>query len=167
VPLREALPSLGDQTELDLALFFGGPVQPEAMLVLVRPAKPPKNALRVLPDVYFSTEMKTLKETARRPGAASRLRVYAGYAGWAPGQLASELRLGAWIVAPGRAAAVFSDDPDALWPEVYDLMHRTEARRLFPSQPSELSTWSGKPAVGDPSDPNQAIPSATRSISIR
>src|SRR5262245_35780784 len=103
VPLREALPPLGDLKELDLALYFGGPVQPEAMLVLLRPVKPPRDAQRVLADVYFSTKMETVKEAARRPDASSRLRVYAGYAGWGPGQLASELRKGAWVVAPGRA----------------------------------------------------------------
>jgi putative transcriptional regulator len=167
VPLKEALPPLGDLKELDLALYFGGPVRPESMLVLVRPVKPPPDARRVLPDVYFSTDMEIVKEAALRPDASSRLRVYAGYAGWGPGQLASELRQGAWVVAPGRASAVFSDAPEALWPEVHDLLLRTNALRLPPDQPSPPSTRTSKPAVGEPSAPNQAIPSATRSISIR
>jgi putative transcriptional regulator len=164
--VREAIPPLGEVKDLELALYFGGPVQPEAILALVRPSKPPDGALRVLPDVYFSTEMDVVKEAARRPDAASRLRVYAGYAGWAPGLLDAELRQGAWIVAPGRAAAVFREDPSTLWPEVHDLINRREAR-LLPSQPSRLSTRSSKPAVGDPSAPNHATPSATTSISIR
>ncbi len=164
--VREAIPPLGEMKELELALYFGGPVQPEAMLALMRAVKPPDGALRVLPDVYFSTEMKAVKEAARRPDAASRLRVYAGYAGWAPGQLAAEMRQGAWVVAPGRAAAIFREDPSTLWPEVHELMNRSEAR-LLPLQPARPSTRSSKPAVGEPSAPNQATPSATRSISIR
>jgi putative transcriptional regulator len=165
--VREALPALGEMKDLDLALYFGGPVQPEAMLALLRPVKRPDGALRVLPDVYFSTEMDVVKEAARQPDAAGRLRVYAGYAGWAPGQLASELRQGAWVVAPGRAAGVFREDPSTLWPEVHELINRTEARALLRVQPSRLSTTSSKPAVGEPKAPNQATPSATRSISIR
>jgi putative transcriptional regulator len=169
VPLREAITEIGDVADLDLLLYFGGPVQPEAVLALVRPVKPPVGAQRVLPDVYFSTDVEDLKEAARRPGAASRLRVYAGYAGWAPGQLASELKAGAWVVGPARASAVFADDPSTLWPEVHELLRRTEARRLAPAVPQSegASTTSSKPTVGEPSAPNQAMPSATRSISIR
>jgi putative transcriptional regulator len=168
VPLREAITELEDVEDLDLRLYFGGPVQPEAVLALVRPVKPPVGAERVLPDVYFSTELKELKEAARQPGAGSRLRVYAGYAGWAAGQLASELKAGAWVVGPARASAIFSDDPSTLWPEVHELMRRTEARGGSPAlQAVESSTTSSKPTVGEPSAPNQARPSATRSISIR
>jgi putative transcriptional regulator len=163
VPVREALKDLGELKDFDSSLYFGGPVQPEAILALVRPVKPPADAMRVLPDVYFSTELGPLKEAARKPDAASRLRVYAGYAGWAPGQLAAELRQGAWVVGPATAAAIFTSDPSTLWPRVHDLLRRIEVRR----QPFAGSTVSSKPAVGEPRDPNQAIPSATRSISIR
>jgi putative transcriptional regulator len=168
VPLREALADLGDIDDPDLRLYSGGPVQPEAVLALVRPVKPPAGAQRVLPDVYFSTDVSHLKEAARRPGASSRLRVYAGYAGWAPGQLAEELKAGAWVVGPARASAVFADDPTTLWPEVHELMRRTEARRQpGPPQSRTASTSISKPTVGDPNAPNHAMPSATKSISTR
>ncbi len=167
VPLREAATELGDIEDPDLTLYFGGPVEPDAVLALVRPVKPPPGAMRVLPDVYFSTDLDQVKEAARRPGAGSRLRVYAGYSGWAPGQLAAEMKAGAWVVGPARAAAIFADDPSPLWPEVHDLMRRTEARRVSPARPQSASTSISKLAVGDPSAPNQAMPSATKSISIR
>jgi putative transcriptional regulator len=169
VPLKEAAAELGEIGDGDLLLYFGGPVEPEAVLALVRPVKPPPGALRVLTDVYFSTDLDELKEAARHPGAASRLRVYAGYAGWAPGQLAAEMKAGAWVVGPARAAAIFADDPSTLWPEVHELMRRTEARLFGPGrpQPPAASTSISNAAVGEPSAPNQARPSATRSISIR
>ncbi len=163
VPVREALTELGELKELDLALYFGGPVQPEAILALVRPAKPLDEGLRVLPDVYFSTELGPVKEAARKPEAQSRLRIYAGYAGWGAGQLAAELRAGAWVVGPASAASVFTSEPSTLWPRVHDLLRRIEVRH----QRSAGSTSRSKPAVGEPRDPNQATPSATRSISIR
>ncbi len=128
VPVREALKELGELKDLALPLYFGGPVQPEAILALVRPVKPLDKGMRVLPDVYFSTELGPLKEVARKPEAESRLRVYAGYAGWAPGQLAAELREGAWVVGPATAASIFTSDPKALWPQVHDLLRRIEVR---------------------------------------
>lgn len=129
VPIREALPKLGELRELELPLYFGGPVQPDGILALVRSAKRIGTATRVLPDVYLSSDLGPVKATARRPEAASRLRVYAGYAGWSAGQLADELRKGAWIVGPADAHSIFTSEPSSVWPRVYDLLRRLEARQ--------------------------------------
>lgn len=129
IPLREALRELGELRDLEVLLYFGGPVQPDAVLGLVRSAQRIDGATRVLPDVYFSAGLGPLKAAARQPEAASRLRVYAGYAGWGPGQLADELRQGAWVVAPADARSIFTADPSSLWPRVYDLLRRIEVRQ--------------------------------------
>jgi putative transcriptional regulator len=44
--------------------------------------------------------------------------VFAGHAGWGPGQLESELAEEAWIVEPPLRDEVFTDDPDGLWSAV-------------------------------------------------
>jgi putative transcriptional regulator len=52
------------------------------------------------------------------PGGLGELRacrVFAGYAGWGPGQLEQELAEAAWIVADPESDDVFSTDPDGLW----------------------------------------------------
>jgi len=128
VPVREALTELGELRELDLALYFGGPVEPEAILALVRSVRPVEDGLRVLPDVYFSADLGPVREAARGPEAESRLRVYAGYAGWGRGQLAGEMREGAWVIGPASARAVFTAEPSALWPRVHGLLNRIVAR---------------------------------------
>jgi putative transcriptional regulator len=46
------------------------------------------------------------------------LRVFAGYAGWGPGQLEGEVEEGAWWVVDPLPADLFSDEPESLWRRV-------------------------------------------------
>src|SRR5215204_58727 len=47
-----------------------------------------------------------------------RARVFAGHAGWGPGQLEGELEEEAWIVEPPRREEIFSEDAQGLWAAV-------------------------------------------------
>jgi putative transcriptional regulator len=63
------------------------------------------------------------------------LRVYAGYAGWGPGQLEGELEEKAWIVEPAQ-----SDDPfdeGDIWSSA--LQRKGGAYALLATMPSEPS----------------------------
>lgn len=128
VSVQEAVPQLGERPGLELPLYFGGPVEVDGVLALVRSAKAVDGATRVLPDVYLCNDLRPVKQALRRPEVAQRLRVYAGYAGWTAGQLADELRAGAWVVGPADARSVFTSEPSSLWPRVHDLMRRIEVR---------------------------------------
>jgi len=81
----------------------------------------------VLDGVSVSGSRDTLRGWLEAPPAGSELRAYAGYAGWAPGQLAAEIARGDWLVATGDAAAVFTRDPAGLWDE---LLKKHEAIRV-------------------------------------
>jgi putative transcriptional regulator len=48
-------------------------------------------------------------------GGIAGLRIFAGYAGWAAGQLERELTEGAWYVVSVEARDPFTDLPDDLW----------------------------------------------------
>ncbi|MFE2379364.1 YqgE/AlgH family protein [Streptomyces sp. NPDC059398] len=50
--------------------------------------------------------------------ALGSLRIFAGYAGWGPGQLAEEVAEGAWYVVDSEPGDVSSPDPDGLWRSV-------------------------------------------------
>jgi putative transcriptional regulator len=128
VRLSDAVKALGESRELAAPLYFGGPVQADGILALVRSAKVVGDATQALPGVYLCTDLGPVKKAARGPEADQRLRVYAGHAGWSAGQLEDEMRAGAWVVAPADAASVFSSDPASLWPRVHDLMRRIEVR---------------------------------------
>ena len=43
------------------------------------------------------------------------LRIFAGYAGWSPGQLQDEIDEGAWYVVDAEGGDAFSDNPSELW----------------------------------------------------
>ncbi len=51
-------------------------------------------------------------------GELSSLRIFAGYAGWAPGQLEEELVEGAWYLVDSEPGDVFSPSPERLWRSV-------------------------------------------------
>ena len=53
------------------------------------------------------------------------MRIYAGYAGWIPGQLDAELARGDWIVTPADTESIFEAPPDEVWQE---LMRRNAGR---------------------------------------
>jgi len=48
-------------------------------------------------------------------GGIASFRVFAGYAGWGPGQLQAEIDEGAWYVLSAEPADVFDPEPEQLW----------------------------------------------------
>ena len=107
----DVAPELADVTD-DL-IYIGGPVQPQALVVLAEFSDPSAAAWIVAADVGFvAAETADLEQIVRRG------RVYAGYSGWGEGQLEAELEEEAWIVEPPLPAELFPDDPESLWHDV-------------------------------------------------
>ena len=102
-------------------LHFGGPVQRDGLVFLVRTSEPPPRSVSVLKEVYFVSDLDWIDGLFRRPEPTRGLRVYYGHAGWAPGQLQKELERGGWHVVPADAATVFDKDPARIWPELIKL----------------------------------------------
>jgi putative transcriptional regulator len=116
--LAEVFPGHAKLKDRKDVLYFGGPVAPEGLVVLLRAEQAPPNALRVLKDVYFVTDRDAVERLLEREDPMQGLRVYAGYAGWAPGQLQNELARGDWHVAPADAGTVFEKPSRGIWPEL-------------------------------------------------
>jgi putative transcriptional regulator len=112
----EVAPELGPVAGEE-PVFIGGPVQPQALVVLAEFAEPDAAAWIVAADVGFvaaDTEGERLQRAVRRG------RVYAGYSGWGAGQLEVELAEDAWIVEPPLPAELFPDRPENLWHDVLE-----------------------------------------------
>jgi putative transcriptional regulator len=117
IPVEEAVPPLTDLDGLageDGLVYVGGPVQPDAIVVLADFVDPGRAAVLVLDSIGFLPgDLEAEQECELR-----RARVFAGYAGWGPGQLEDELAEASWIVEPARAADVFTRQPESLWRDV-------------------------------------------------
>lgn len=100
-------------------VFVGGPVQPEALMVLGEFADEDKAAWIVTADVGLVSAQTEIEEL---PAAVRRGRVYAGFSGWGPGQLEGELEEEAWIVEAPIPRELFPDDPNQLWSSVLKRM---------------------------------------------
>ena len=132
MPLREALENVAEARTSKLTVYWGGPVQSEAILALVRAPSPSPGAQTVLPDVHLTGDLADVRAALSAPDPAGRLRVYTGYAGWTAGQLPVEVRAGVWVLDKADAATVFAADPSKLWPRVEEILKRLEVR-LAPS----------------------------------
>lgn len=93
-------------------LHSGGPVSPNSILFLFRSQKTPEHALPVLDNLYLSGNTQLLAEHIKEPDTLARLRVYAGYAGWAPGQLMAEVSRGDWLMVEADTELIFNTDPE-------------------------------------------------------
>jgi putative transcriptional regulator len=63
--------------------------------------------------------------------------VFAGYAGWSPGQLDDEMKREAWLTHPASIELVFSSDAGELWKTI--LRQKGWKYRLLSDTPEDLS----------------------------
>jgi putative transcriptional regulator len=115
--VAEAAPVLGDLVESGEAVHAGGPVQPTAVVIMAEFDDPERAAALIVGRVGFvaaETDFDSL------PADVRRVRVFAGMAGWGPGQLEAELERDDWILEPATPEDVFTPDPDSLWSSVLE-----------------------------------------------
>jgi len=108
VPQLEPLVDDGEQ------VWVGGPVQPNAVLVLGEFVDPDDAAV----PLFGSLGFPSLEEPDAVVPVTTRRRVFAGYAGWGSGQLEDELAREDWILEPALADDAFTEAPDDLWSDV-------------------------------------------------
>jgi putative transcriptional regulator len=122
VQVGQVLESWTDLVTGPTVVFKGGPVSPNSALALAlarggdeplgwRSLDGSSMMCRIgLVDLEAPPELLA--------GGITSLRVFAGYAGWGPGQLRAEIGEGAWYVLAGEPTDAFLAEPERLWPEV-------------------------------------------------
>ena len=103
----DAVPDLSDLADPAAPVYVGGPVAADSVIVLAEFDEPSLAGVLIDDDLGFvGSGGADLVDVA---GGVRRARVFAGHAGWGPGQLDSE---------PPRRDELFSDDPEQLWAAV-------------------------------------------------
>ena len=109
VEIRDVLPGWCDLAVEPGVFHVGGPCETDTALCLATSAAVDVDAdsglRRVSGDVYL---VDLDGDPAELADSLTGLRVFAGYAGWSPGQLATEIAEGAWACVPGRPGDVLS-----------------------------------------------------------
>jgi putative transcriptional regulator len=115
--VEEAAPELESLVVPEEDVYIGGPVQPTAIVVVAEFERADDAGVPIFATVGF---VAAGSEPSVVEASSSRARVFAGFAGWAPGQLEGELERDDWFLEPAIVADVFTLEPEDLWSSVLD-----------------------------------------------
>lgn len=116
-------------------VFGGGPVEPTALVAIGESREAPDGWIPIVDGVRL---VSLDAEPGQLAVDVSRMRIFAGYAGWGPGQLEAEISAGAWFVVDAEPGDVFHPDPDQLWRHV--LRRQPGRLRMLATYPDDPST---------------------------
>jgi len=140
VEIRDVLPGWCDLAVAPGVFHVGGPCETDTALCLATsPAAVAEgdSPLRQVADGVYLVDLDSDPDDLQEE--VTGLRVFAGYAGWSPGQLAGEIAEGAWACVPGRSDDVLSQ---ASGPELWRAVMGRQTGRL-----AVLSTAPADPSV--------------------
>ncbi len=132
VSLAEMLPSVPGLKKRADVVYYGGPVELNRMLMLIRSGEKPEESDHVFGDVYVSGSRNTLERMIGSHKTAKQFRMYAGYAGWLPGQLDSEILRGNWLIVGADADSIFKKKSSEIWREFIRRGSAIEVRNCLP-----------------------------------
>jgi putative transcriptional regulator len=133
VSVTEAAPELGALVGPEEPLFIGGPVQPQAAVVVAEFHDPEQASILAFGSIGFvAGGDPTAVEGIRRA------RVFAGYAGWGAGQLDQEMEQDSWLIEPALPEDVFTPNARGLWASV--LRRKGRDYRLLETMPFDPSS---------------------------
>ncbi|GAB4378494.1 MAG: YqgE/AlgH family protein [Salibacteraceae bacterium] len=116
-PLGVSISSLFEDVSRDeFELYFGGPVNPEALFYLHTLGDLIDDAKPLFDNLFWGGDFDTLKSMLQMGKLSpSDIRFFSGYSGWSPGQLEAELEEGSWIIGELKPEQIFSIESTQLW----------------------------------------------------
>lgn len=120
----------------ELQLFVGGPVQPSALSYLHSDAFIPDGT--VLPNLSLGHSLDSLMDIGESFSTTARVKLFAGYAGWSPGQLEGEMKRKSWLTYPASLDLIFETPPEKLWQIVLRKKGGWQ-NRILSESPEDLS----------------------------
>lgn len=134
--VASAIEDWGRAVSKPRVVFVGGPVSQSSVIALASVAL--DDVDETWAQVIGRVGTVDLERKPAEVGGLDEVRIFAGYAAWAPGQLEAELAEDAWFVLDFHPSDPFSNDPNELWWQVFD-RQESELRRLrfYPRNPSD------------------------------
>jgi putative transcriptional regulator len=120
----------------DSPLFLGGPVQPTAFSFLHADNFIPD--ANVFPNLNLGHSLDDLLEVGESFSSSKKVKMFAGYAGWSPGQLENEMKRKSWLTFPASLELVFETPPDQLWRKILNAKGGWK-NKLLSQMPDDLS----------------------------
>lgn len=133
LPAQEMFDRWAPHAAAPAVVFRGGPVSLSSVIALgVADASSPEGAFNSISAGIGTID---LDQDPTELVALQGVRLFAGYASWAPGQLDAELVDDAWIVADATEGDLLTGDPAQLW---WTVMRRQQGDlRLLANYPEE------------------------------
>jgi len=139
IGVKKAFPHAVDLPNAADVIYFGGPVELNATLMLRRTSSPTRDDHHVFGDLYLSVDPKDIAAILKDPHLdKANVRIFQGYSQWGVNQLRNEKARGSWYEVPVSADAVFSATPAHLWDELVAKGRMPEVEPPSPSGGSLL-----------------------------
>ncbi|HEX5397727.1 MAG TPA: YqgE/AlgH family protein [Verrucomicrobiae bacterium] len=117
-------------------LFLGGPVQPAALSFLHSDTFLPD--ANVFPNLNLGHSLDDLLDIGESFSPVKKVKLFAGYAGWAPGQLEDEMKRKSWLTFAASLELVFETPPEQLWQKIIKSKGGWK-NKLLAQMPDDLS----------------------------
>ena len=115
VKLSTLFPGHAPSAKVAGPVHFGGPEMNDALFAVV-PRNPGEEALPLFGDLFVTNRAAAIDRIIEQ--TPNEARYFAGFVGWAPGELASEIERGLWFVTEPDAGLVFRNDTTGMWEEL-------------------------------------------------
>jgi putative transcriptional regulator len=108
-----------DLLELDFALYYGGPVEPNTLHFIHKYGELIPGSYEVLEGVYWGGDINTINDLLSSGEADEHgFRFFLGYSGWDADQLSDEIKEKAWWIGDADKGIIFNNDMENLWANV-------------------------------------------------
>jgi putative transcriptional regulator len=121
-PFEDLLKGFGTEIQGasgEVVIHYGGPVSAGQGFVLHSDDVVFESSIKLTNGIAMTADVKMIEAMALGKGPKQSILML-GYAGWAPGQLETELRANSWFVTPGDKSFIFGKDAEKKWQQATD-----------------------------------------------
>ncbi len=130
---------VNDFPKIDSEVFWGGPINRNHLFYMHTKGNLIEGSKEILPGLHWGGDFEELKVLIDTQQISSKdIRFFAGYSGWAKGQLEQELNEKSWIITKTNISTVMLNTGKNLWKDMMKKMGKKfEIMSNFPEDPMQ------------------------------